>query len=186
LRAAPIGLAAALAASVVSAAERSPEAVATAYFESIKAGDWTRVAAQFTPEAQAKYRAMMSELMDTAAASGQADVRQMLLGTETTAEQAAKLSDRDFVARTLEAILARSLGMIQFQRIDVVGRVPEGDRVIHVLCRMHIAGPGGAAVEKMTVVSLERDASGWGMSLAGDIKGLVATLKAQLAARPKG
>jgi hypothetical protein len=184
VRVAVIGIWAAFAASAVVAQERSPEVVASAYFEAIKAGDWNRVAAQFTPEAQAKYRAMMTELIDAAAASGQADVRSMLLGKDTTAEQAAKLSDRDFVARTLEAILGRSLGMIQFERIDVVGRVPEGDRLLHVLCRMHMAGPAGVAIEKMTVVSLERDASGWGIGLTGDIKGLVAALKAQLSAKP--
>lgn len=184
MRVAVFCLSAALAAPAVSAQERSPETVASAYFEAIKAGDWNRVAAQFTPEAQAKYRAMMTELIDAAAAAGQADIRPMLLGKDTTAEAAAKLTDREFVARTLEAILGQSLGMMQFQRIDIVGRVPEGERLLHVLCRMHLAGPAGVPIEKMTVVSLERDASGWGIGLAGDIKGLVSTLKAQLAKPP--
>ena len=66
-----------------------PESVASAYFQAIKAADWNGVAAQFTPDAQAKYRAMMTELIDAAAAAGQAEVRSMLLGKETTAEQAA-------------------------------------------------------------------------------------------------
>ena len=164
---------------------RTPEAVAATYFQSVKAGDWPAVAGQFTPAAQAKFRALMAELVEGAAEADQAGVRAMLLGPGTTAEQFAQLSDRDFVARALESILARALGMVKFQRLDVVGTVAEGPDVSHVVCRMQLAGPGGVTVEKMTVVTLERDAGGWGLALSGDIKGLAAALKAQLPPKPK-
>jgi hypothetical protein len=186
LRAACFVLAVVLAAGRVSSEERSPETVASAYFEGIKAGNWSAVALQFTPEAQLRFRSMMQEIIDAAVAGGQADIQEMLLGPGVTAEQAAKLSNRDFVARTLEALLGRAMGMMEFQRVDLVGRVAESPTLIHVLYRMHVAGVAGVTLEKMTVVSLERDAGGWGIGLSGDIKGLAAALKAQLAARPKG
>jgi hypothetical protein len=186
LRAACLGTVFVLAAAFVSAQERTPEAVATTYFENIKAGNWHGVAQQFTPLAQARFRAMMQEIVDAAVAGGQSEIQDMLLGPGVTAEQVAKLPDREYVARTLQALLGRAMAMMEFQRVEVLGRVSESSTLVHVVCRMHVAANPLLTIEKMTVVSLEKDAAGWGIGLSGDIKNLAATLKAQMAAKPKG
>jgi len=172
-----------LIATVVSAQERGPEQVAQAYFQAVQAGDWKRVAAEFTPEAQTRFRSMMVEVLDASPAPERLATYKSFFGPTVTLDQVAALSNTEFVARMLAPILGRAFGPVQLQRVETIGTVTEQPGMAHVVCRMFMGSTTGASfgVERMTVLSVERGPSGWGVALSSELKGVGAMLKAQLA-----
>ena len=75
----------------------------------------------------------------------------------------------------------------EFKRVEVVGAVTERPGVVHVVTRMFVGAASlpDLEIEKLVVVSLERGASGWGVSLSGEMKGMAGVLKAQLQAKER-
>jgi hypothetical protein len=162
----------------------TPEGVARAYFESLRGGDWKKVAAFFSPEAQAKYRGMMMPVLE----AGGDELHQLLLGGPAAKEELARMSDGEFLEKTLRAVAGRALAAgAEFKRVEVVGAVTERPGVVHVVTRMFVGAASlpDLEIEKLVVVSLERGASGWGVSLSGEMKGMAGVLKAQLQAKER-
>src|SRR6185503_10855757 len=111
----------------------TPEGVARAYFESLRGGDWKKVAAFFSPEAQAKYRGMMMPVLE----AGGDELHQLLLGGPAAKEELARMSDGEFLEKTLRAVAGRALAAgAEFKRVEVVGAVTERPGVVHVVTRM--------------------------------------------------
>ncbi len=73
------------------------------------------------------------------------------------------------------------LGQLDFQSMDVLGSIPEGDDVRHVVIRTKIA-VGEMTVEEMEVVSYKETEAGWKIQLQGKIKGMAQQMKATMAA----
>ena len=66
--------------------------------------------------------------------------------------------------------------------LDVIGHVPEGEDLIHVVYRGTVT-QGGIKVSKMSVVSLKAKGDDWGMLLTGDIENIAVMLKRQFDAK---
>lgn len=172
----------------VGAEEVSPEAVAKAYLESFQTSDWERAASLFTPEAQRKFRGMVSELFALGPEETQREMRKTFIGADLTAEQVAKFSDAEFLERFLAAAMGRFVTSgAQAKRAEIVGSVTEKPGLVHVLTRSFAGGAKfpDLEIEKMTVLSVEKGESGWGLSLSGELKGVVISAKARLLAALK-
>jgi hypothetical protein len=180
--------AALLLSTTVGAQGSSPEAVAKAYLESFQSSDWKRAASLFTPDAQKQFRAMVSELFVIGPAETQAEVRKAFFGSELTAPEIAKLSDTEFLERFLKSTMARFVSSgAQARGAEIIGTVAERPNLVHVLTRSFSGGAAspGSEIEKMTVLSVEKRETGWGLSLSGELKGIVISTKARLMAATK-
>ncbi len=172
----------ALFATLAHAAERTPEEISKAYFESLRAADWKTVASYYTPDARKKFREMMTPLFEVGTGETQQKMIENLLGQKMSSEQISKLSDAQFLERMLGALMGKALAAgAQLKRLEVVGKVTERPGIVHVVTRtfMGMANLPDVEIEKMAVVSFEKAASGWGLSLAGELKGVASALRAQ-------
>jgi len=60
-------------------------------------------------------------------------------GSGTTKETFKTMSDKDFFSSFFKWVMtqANQLGGIQFKQVDILGTVPEGENLRHVLTRTH-------------------------------------------------
>jgi hypothetical protein len=78
----------------------------------------------------------------------------------------------------------QALGGINFARLDVLGTVPEGAGVVHVLIRSHMRSQG-VDVSSTSVVSLRAHDGSWKMMLNDRIRGMASSFRAALAKAPQ-
>ncbi|MCC7143968.1 MAG: hypothetical protein IT349_17860 [Candidatus Eisenbacteria bacterium] len=67
----------------------------------------------------------------------------------------------------------------------VIGAVPEGDDLVHVIYRIGVGvgvGDSALAVTKLEVISLRREAGGWRSLLTGNVQGLAEVLRQSVGA----
>ncbi len=163
-----------------SPAPASPESVVQSYLETMKAGQFVKMAELMHPEALEKFRTMMLAFVDEAKPDGEDNPLQFFQGVKDVASLK-KLSPTEFFASFFgglmdlnpgvkDALGSASMGM------TALGSVPEGD-VLHVVCRTS-AGVEGLSVTKMEVLSLKRAGGNWRVLLSGEMEGLAQSLRA--------
>jgi hypothetical protein len=163
-----------------SATAETPEAITESYFQLLQQSEWRQVADLYSPTALKDFREMMAfltELPDEV--SG--EVLANFFGADATQESVAAMSDPEYFAVFLGAMMAQAsqVGQLDFTEIEVLGTVPEGDAVRHVLTRTHIK-LGEVAMESMEVISLEQVDNAWKILMQGKMKGMASQLKAAL------
>ena len=157
----------------------TPEAVAAQAMRAMNAQGHAEFASYMHPDALKSFRKMMSEVLDSAAAS---KAESEILGLFHEAKSVAalnELTDQQFFTSFLQGVTGRipnlkdALGGAEF---EILGHVKEGADVAHVVTRIKIS-MAGASVKKMSVISLRRDGKTWKMLLTGELEGLAAMLK---------
>jgi hypothetical protein len=153
---------------------------AAKYFNAIKKKDYEAAAAMFYPPALTEFRTMMSFVNEFPE-----DEREGIYGTffgpAATKETVTKLSDAQFFAAFLTAVMSQAedqaQGELQLGDIQVLGEVAEGAKVRHVVTRSKMKA-GALVVESMEVVSFTNNNGVWQAMLSGQMKGLPQQLRA--------
>ena len=160
-----------------SFAEETPEKLADNYFKLLGAQKWTEMGDMFDPKSLAEFREMMS-FMSELPEEASAQVLGQFFGAGTTSEDMKKMSDKDFFSRFLKGIMgqAAAMGQLNFKKIEVLGSVPEGDDVKHVVTRSHME-IGEMSMEAMEVISCRKSDAGWKVLMQGKMKGMAQQLK---------
>ncbi len=70
-------------------------------------------------------------------------------------------------------------GQVDFSRVEVLGSIPEGDSVRHVIARAYIA-VGEISMQEMEVISFKKTGETWGILMSGKIKGMAQQIRKAL------
>ena len=175
-----LAIAAPLLALVSVAYAQTPESIAKSYFEMLRNKQWTQIAQLYDPGALRDFREMMSFLLEVPDESA-SQVLGALFGPGATKQGVKAMSEAEFFAAFLGGVMARSaqLGQLNFETIEVLGSVGEGDSLRHVVTRTHIS-LADMSMESMEVVSLKKVENEWKLLLQGKIKGMAQQIKKAL------
>ena len=163
--------------STVLALAESPEDICKSYFEMLQNQEWDEISALYDKTTLHDFREMMSfmaELPD--AVSG--PLLTQFFGEGTTSGGIKEMSDEKFFSGFLKGVMAQA-GSVNFEQVEVLGSVSEGDDVQHVVTRTAVA-MGELSMDSMEVISFKRNDNGWKILLQGKIKGLAQQIKAAL------
>lgn len=159
---------------------QTPSELAASYFAVLQKEDYKTAASFFEPGTLTEFRAMMGflkELPDKLAG----DVFTQFFGDGQTKKSVSAMSDLDFFAHFLGGVMtqAKAFGDVILDQMEVIGEVPEGKEVVHVLTRSR-AKLGEVEIEGMEVISFRLVDGKWKALLSGKMKGMAAQLKAAL------
>lgn len=162
------------------ACAQTPSELTTSYFTLLQKEDYKTAAAYFENRTLTEFRAMMGFLKELPEKLS-ADVYPQFFGEGQTKETVAAMSDLDFFAHFLSGVMgqAKAFGDVILDNLEVLGEVPEGKDVIHVLTRSR-AKMGEMEIEGMEVISFRRVDGKWKALLSGKMKGMAVQLKAAL------
>ena len=155
----------------------TPEAISKSYFDLLKTQQWDKISALYDIESLHEFREMLSlitELPDEA----ESQVLPQFFGPGTTRESLKAMDDAIFFASFLKSVMAQTaaLGQFDFKKIDVLGSVPEGDSLSHVVTRTAF-GMGDISMESIEVISFRKTDTGWKILLQGKMKGIAQQIK---------
>jgi hypothetical protein len=162
------------AAPLVAQEAASPEALAKAASEATKKGDWAAFARLMHPEALAELKRMFRPILAVEAAG---PVRSTFFGIEKV-EQFDALDDVAVFERLMTNLAKNVPGMAEAMassEIFVVGSLPEGDQLAHVVYHAG-AKAEGLVVSKTSVMTFRRYQGEWRALLSGNIEGLAKRL----------
>lgn len=145
-------------------------AVLQDYFASLQAGDFAKSAGFFHPETLSEFRSSLSFWKEIPEESRQGFL-DAFFGADVTAAAVEAKSDEEFFATFLTAVMAQAeaAGSLNFDGMEILGAVPEGEDVLHYVTRNRVS-VGEIRVEGMEVVSAQRTGSGWLLQLSGQMK----------------
>lgn len=160
-----------------SAFAQTPSEQAVKYFEVFKSGEYDKAASFFDPKAIKDFRKMF-DFGDALPENQQTEFYTTFFGEDSTKESVAKLTDLEFFSSVLAFVLGQAMGAggVEFQKVEILGEVPEGKKVIHVLARTNVKS-GKIKMEAMEVLSFRKSKDGWKLLLSGKMKGMAAQLR---------
>ncbi len=160
----------------------SPEALATAYFQTVQEEGLGASTSFMHPSALAEFKSILMPVYDAEHAAGGKQLLEVTFpGTSYAALQ--RMDAKDFTDGFMNLVIAQTGNVpIRFDRIEVLGTIAEGD-ARHVLTRMTV-GAGELAITQFEVLSFVPFEETWRLQLNGDMKGLATALRANLPAPP--
>jgi hypothetical protein len=167
-----------------AAGEKSPEAVAARALSALKENRIADFARAMHPEALKQLRSTLLAVVDAAEKKARVEEALSIFKDVGSAAELRKLDDVAFFTAFFEGVMEmqpRLRDAFRGMTLDVIGHVPEGADVIHVVYRGTVT-QGEAKVSKMSVMSLKANGDDWGMLLTGDIENMAAMLKRQFGA----
>ncbi len=89
-------------------------------------------------------------------------------GEHASEETVSEMSDLDFFSQFLSFTTKQveAAGEISFHKLEILGEIPEGDTIMHVLTRSNIS-VGDIEVESMEVISFRKIEGEWKALLSG-------------------
>ena len=169
--------------SAARAEEPDFEPIVQAYFQTIQIEGMTRVGRFMHPEALERFKAMLLPVYELEAEMGQAEFLGMTFGAEATIDDV-RAADPELFMNGFMGILAAQMAEtpITFDKIDVVGSVPEGeDR--HVLVRMTVGSEELEALSmtQFEVLSFRPYEDSWRLLLNGEMVGMAKAIRDAMA-----
>jgi hypothetical protein len=153
-------------------AQETPERVVERYFQSFRDRDFAANAALMDPAALRELHATMASLV---AAAGDDPGGELVatFGVASAAELRA-LPPAVLYERMLRSTLGdrEMAGVLTSAELRVLGHVPEGDDVVHVVYRMRMSH-AGIELDQVQLAPLRRTADGWRVMLTGSLAGMM-------------
>lgn len=148
------------------------------YFNVLKQKNYTAAVKYFDPMALDDFRQTMSFIYEIPAEAKQ-EFFQVFFGPGANQESILKLSDTEFFASFLRAVMAQAeaAGKINIKGMEILGEVMEGSDIAHIVTRNR-ASVGEIYMESMEVVSFKRKGNEWKLLMSGKIKGMANQLRA--------
>lgn len=168
------------------ASAASPEDVALASVDAMKAGQYDDFAKAMHPEALREFRSTMLAVVEAASKAKQsAQVLTIFEGVKSTSDLK-KLDDVDFFATFLGGAMKVSpetREALAEMKVQTIGQLPDGKDVAHVVYRTSLPG-SGKSIDTVKAVSLRKNGETWGLLLNGDVDEIVLTLKQRVKGNP--
>lgn len=158
----------------------TPEERAELYFADVQRLDFDAAVGHYDPDGLREFREEFSFYKELPAQQ-QAQFIQTFFGPMETVESVRKLSDQAFFAAIFKFVMrqAEAAGGLNFDELEILGGVPEGDDVRHLVTRNRVS-VGEIQVEAMEVVSLKQHGEEWRILMSGKLKGMADQMKAAL------
>ena len=155
----------------------TPENICKSYFDLLKNQQWDEISGLYDPTALRDFREMMSFLIEIPDEESQ-EILAQFFGPGTTKVSLKTMPDDLFFSSFLKATmsLAAQFGQFDFKKIDVLGSVPEGANLRHVVTRT-ITEMGEMSLETMSVISFKKTNEGWKILMQGKFKGMANQMK---------
>lgn len=149
----------------------SPEEVVLGFFEATQAGDWEEAVRYMDPEALASLQDGMMRLLES---DPSGEFLSFVFGDDVTLEDVRAVSPAELLVWVIDSLgFADQPDLTAHDRLEILGSVPEGDDIVHVVARRWMDPQGASSVE---VISVVRRASGWYVDsgeLTGGLLGLL-------------
>ena len=137
----------------------------------------------FSAPALDKFKEMVLPVIAIDLKQGNGELTQLFFGKKMPFREVENLSREDFFFFVMSAIMLQiSETKMKFEKMEVIGSVPEGDNMVHVVGRLYL-GFGPAQTKKVNVTSLIKIDGKWGLMLTGDVKNMVEELKRMVMGR---
>jgi len=155
----------------------TPEEIAVSYFDLLKQHQWAKAAELYDSLSLAEFKEMMSFLLEIPDENA-SQVLGSILGPGSTKASFKSMSDIAFFSIFLEKVMeqASKVGELQFDKVNVLGSIMEGDSVQHVLVRTNVS-IGDVTLESMEVISFKKTGGDWKILMQGKIKGMAQQLR---------
>ena len=148
---------------------QSASETAKAYLGAMESGQYRKAAEFLDRDALRDIRKML-DLGDALPQELAAPFYTQFFGPEATRESVSKLSDSEFFARFLSSLAkqGKEAGVNAYGKVKILGEVPEGEDVVHVLTRQFpVEGPA-----TLEVVSFRKSDGEWKAMLTEKLKGM--------------
>lgn len=142
----------------------TPKEVAHAYFTALR-DRGALIVVEFIHDGEmAKFKDIFTALMEKEAAKGKRELVSGLFGEQATLAEVKARSPKEFMSAFMQKAsrMISSMGFT-FEKLEVLGSVPEGD-MVHVVARIEV-GLWPAVIKRMEVLSMKRDGSEWRLML---------------------
>lgn len=148
------------------------------YFAALKSREFQKAATYFDSSQLTEFREMM-QFYKVLPEKSQKQFVAGFFGSQATIASVEELSNIEFFALFFDAIMkqAERAGTLSFDKLEIIGEVPEGESLAHVVTRNKVA-IGDMSLEQMEVVTLRKNNDKWYVMLTGKFKGLPEQLKA--------
>lgn len=155
----------------------TPESITKVYFDLLKNQTWDQIVPLYDRESLHEFREMMSFILELPT-EVEAQALPQFFGPETTRESIKAMDDGVFFSSFLKSVMAQAaqLGQFDFKKIEVLGSVPEGTSLSHVVTRTEVS-VGDISMESMEVISFKKTETGWKILLQGKMKGIAQQIK---------
>ena len=142
-----------------SAAQNTPEEAAQAFFDALSRLRWTQVSAQMHSEALAEFHLISRQLVE----SLRGDSILIQLYDDASREEWEGWSSREVFERSMSGLTRYARGLMESQVMtdfQVLGTVPEGDTIRHVVYR-ETTDHMGTVIEAAPTTTLVLEAGRW-------------------------
>ena len=170
-----LALVLAFAPAAVLAEAQSPEYVAKVGLDLVSKQDWPAYTHLMHPEA---LRSMKQMFRPIVAADDKGEATRGLFGVVSLKDYDAASDSALFCSLmvNLMKIAPTMADVVKNAEYTVIGSVPEGKDLAHVVYRVHTAAEE-VQVTKVAAITLRRHGESWRFLLSGNIEGLVSALK---------
>jgi len=159
---------------------KSPEAVVQEYFSLLQKKQWLGITDLFSPSALTKFKTSLLPVVQLDMVKGKGELCNVFFGKKLTAGELQTMSEKDFFFFAMSGIVMQIADFgLRFDRIEVLGKVPEGDSLAHVVSRIYI-GKGENQVQNIDVTSLEKVKGEWKLLMKSDMERFIQDLKNQV------
>lgn len=154
----------------------APEALTREYFHALRDRGLGSTADFLHPDELARYKETMLPLFEAEAAAGESALRRTVFGPDTSIEEVREVPPARFLRTFLEEVARQSGEPIRFEELKVIGSLPEGEDLVHVLVRFRL-GSGEVGATSLEVVSFRRYEETWRMLLTGELEGFARAVR---------
>jgi hypothetical protein len=152
----------------------SPRAVAERVLASLARKDAEAFTADVHPEELAGFRTNVVRILEQSVTPDQRAKGLEFFGPAKSVEELRRMPAARIFAAYMRGVFTRmgARGPVQVSHV-ILGEVPEGDGVVHVVYRARVS-QGNQAMANVALLSLRRSPGGWKAMLTGDLQGLAA------------
>ncbi len=149
--------------------EATPEAVAKEYVAASTSGDWAKAATFIDPEALVSFKNMFGEVMKM---DKKNEAGKELFGLKNNAEFEQLSGEQVFtkLISMLVTMVPQMKQMLSEAENTILGQVPEGNDVVHILYRTKMK-IGDGSMSKVDVMSLKKSGTTWRLKLSEEMEG---------------
>ena len=157
----------------------SPEDVAREHFAALQAEGMGAVVTFMHPDALTEFKSILLPLFEGEVRQGRRVARDAMFGPMTLAQLRA-LDTAEFMRRFVAFTMAQRDDIeLSFDKIEIVGVVPEGGRR-HVLARMTVGANELVSLTQFEVLSFVPFEDTWRLELTGELRSIAESMRSAL------
>ena len=155
--------------------------VATKAYDAFRQADWETYASLLHPEALSRYESILRPVFDAVIqvdSAGNMSEEFKWFDRIINTEEFLNMTPKDFFAFSMDEIVSAVPGLgaaMKSSNIDVIGEIPEGDTLVHVVVRTS-AEAMGIGMTEVSVLTTRKSEGEYRLMLSGQIEGLAMTI----------